>query len=125
MKTYPGSCHCGAIKFEVSTDFSWVVDCNCSICTKKGIILKRVPADQFKLLAGESELNLYQSGTKVAKHWFCKHCGIHAFNNPRIDPTMVTVNVRCLDDYEDIMANAELRQFDGQHWEEAVAALNK
>lgn len=123
MKTYRGSCHCGAVRFEVNTDLNNVVKCNCSICTKKGAIHHRVPAGQFKLLSGEAVLSLYQFGTKRAKHYFCKHCGIHSFSRPRIDPESYSVNVRCLDDLDLATAAFNVTKFDGRNWEQAVKSL--
>ena len=34
MRTYHGSCHCGAVTFEVDTDLADLDECNCSICAK-------------------------------------------------------------------------------------------
>ena len=39
VKTYTGSCHCGNVRFEVSTDFKMVLQCNCSICSRLGYLL--------------------------------------------------------------------------------------
>jgi hypothetical protein len=120
MRTYAGSCHCGAVRFEIETDLTWASQCTCSICTKKGVLHHRVPPERFKLLAGRDALALYQFGTRTAKHWFCRHCGIHPFSNPRVAPDKVTVNIRCLDDYDAVKANIEMRTFDGKNWEEAL-----
>lgn len=117
---YRGSCHCGAIKFEIRTDLSRIVECNCSICTKKGAVHHRVPAEDFMLVAGEDALALYQFGSKAAKHHFCKHCGIHPFSRPRAAPEAYSVNVRCLDGYPAVVANATVVNFDGRNWEDAV-----
>ena len=40
MYTYKGSCHCGLVQFEVrkETPIDTLIECNCSICTKKGIL---------------------------------------------------------------------------------------
>jgi len=86
MQTYGGSCHCGAVRFEIETDLSKAIECNCSICSKKGALHHRVPAENFRLLAGKESLSLYQFGSKTAKHWFYSHCGIHPFSNPRMAP---------------------------------------
>ena len=123
MKTYKGSCHCGEVKFEVVTDLNKAMACNCSICTKKGALHHRVPPERFKLLAGQDALALYQFDSRIAKHWFCKHCGMHPFTNPRAAPEMFSINVHCLDDYENEIANIEIKAFDGKNWEAAIKAF--
>ncbi|MCG8014901.1 MAG: GFA family protein [Candidatus Thiodiazotropha sp. 'RUGA'] len=125
MKTYHGSCHCGRVKFSVTTDIDKVVLCNCSICSKKGVLHHRVSPEQFNLLQGKEYLSLYQFGTKEAKHFFCKECGIHPFSNPRAAPDMYSINVRCLDNFCLEDDTYEVVKFDGKNWEEAVAELNK
>jgi hypothetical protein len=77
-----------------------VLSCNCSICTKKGVLHHRVTPEQFTLLEGKEYLSLYQFDSKEAKHDFCKQCGIHPFNNPHAAPDMYSINVRCLDDFD-------------------------
>lgn len=123
MQTYHGSCHCGAVTFEAKMDLSVLVQCNCSICSKKGTLHSRISKQDFKLLSGKNDLSLYQFDSKEAKHLFCKHCGIHPFSRPRFDPEMVSINVRCLDDFDAQTADFELRLFDGKNWEQAVAAF--
>lgn len=120
MKIYRGRCHCGSVQFEIETDLTQATQCNCSICTRKGALHHRVPAERFRLLAGADSLTLYQAGEKLAKHWFCKVCGIHPYSNPRAAPEMFAVNIRCLDSYWDEVANIEVKAFDGQHWEDAI-----
>lgn len=120
MKTYRGGCHCGQVRFEIETNLTSATECNCSICTKKGALHHRVPPERFKVLSGQDALSLYQFGSNHAKHWFCKHCGIHPFSNPRAAPSMYTVNLRCLDDFHAAIADVEIREFDGQHWENAA-----
>ena len=99
MKTYHGSCHCRRVKFTVTTTIDKVVSCNCSICSKKGVLHHRVAPQQFNLVKGQEHLSLYQFDTKEAKHYFCNTCGIHPFSNPRAAPEMYSVNVRCLNDF--------------------------
>ena len=119
MKTHLGGCHCGRIRFRVTAALDRVSECNCSICTKKGILHLIVPRDRFELLSGEADLATYEFNTQVAKHHFCRHCGIHSFYVPRSDPDKIDVNVRCLDD-----VNLEALRplpFDGKHWEDSMA----
>ena len=115
MAVHQGSCHCGAVTFCVNLEIEQLTNCDCSICTKKGVVHIRVQDDQFELLSGEKALTLYQWKSNTASHWFCKHCGIPAFGRPRFDPSRYTVNARCLDDYAHIIAHTPVRQFDGKH----------
>jgi hypothetical protein len=118
MSRYFGGCHCGAVRFEAEADLQNVCECNCSICTKKGAIHHRV--QEFKLLSGEEALRLYQFGEKIAKHWFCSHCGVHTFTNPRAAPDKVTINLRCLDEFLTLRKQLTIKEFDGQNWERSV-----
>ena len=54
----------------------------------------------------------------TAKHYFCRHCGIHPFVRPRLDPTRWAVNVRCIDSVD--LSSLEVRAFDGENWEAAA-----
>ena len=86
IEIYNGGCHCSRVRFRVRADLAGLLECNCSICTKKGILHLIVPPEQFELLQGEEDLATYQFNTNTAKHTFCRHCGIHAFYVPRSDP---------------------------------------
>ena len=113
---YQGSCHCQAINFEVEAPEVLEVDrCNCSICTKSGFLHLIVPKSKFKLLTGEENITTYTFNTGVAKHTFCKTCGVKPSYIPRSNPDGVDVNVNCLDPFPE---NIEITEFDGQNWEE-------
>ncbi|MEZ5900918.1 MAG: GFA family protein [Hyphomicrobiaceae bacterium] len=98
-KTYSGGCHCGNVRYEVKTDLSATVVCNCSICQKTGWMLTFVPAADFKLLAGDDALTDYQFNQKRIHHVFCKTCGVRSFARGTAPggAEMVAINVRCLD----------------------------
>ena len=115
---YEGGCHCGRVRFRVTADLDRVTECNCSMCGKKGFLHQIVPPERFELLCGKEDLATYQFNTKVARHTFCKVCGIHPFYVPRSDPDKIDVNVRCLDGID--VSTLTLRPFDGRHWEEAM-----
>ena len=118
LTTMEGGCHCGRVRFRVTADLASVVDCNCSICVKKGIVHLIVPRERFELLSGEDDLTTYRFNTGTAKHTFCKYCGIHPFYVPRSDPDKIDVNARCLDGVDPRALRAE--PFDGRHWEAAM-----
>ena len=115
MNSFEGGCHCGTVRFKINVEMDHLIDCNCSVCVKKGIIHIPVQDSQFELLSGEEELSLYQYRSNTAKHWFCRYCGIHAFGRPRSDPSRYTVNARCLDDYDQIATSIPVKHFDGRH----------
>ena len=119
--TFTGGCHCGRVRFRVVATTLEAIDCNCSICTKKGFLHLIVTKDAFELLSGVEELTTYTFNTGVAKHRFCRVCGIHAFYTPRSHPDGVDVNVRCLDD--DAMARFAVKPFDGAEWESNVEKI--
>jgi hypothetical protein len=96
--THRGGCHCRRVRFEVDAPaLLEVLDCNCSICRMSGFLHLIVPASRFRLLSGEADLSLYQFNTGVARHLFCRHCGIKSFYVPRSHPDGIDVNARCLD----------------------------
>ena len=119
-ETYEGGCHCRRVRFRVRGDLALVTACNCSICTKKGFLHLIVPQDAFELLSGADALATYEFNTRVAKHQFCRTCGIHAFYVPRSDPDKIDVNARCLDGVDP--ATLMPHPFDGRNWEQAIAA---
>lgn len=96
MKKYMGGCHCGAVRYEVETDLKKVIECNCSHCHKKGLILNFVAPEQFKLISGEDNLTEYNFNKKAIRHLFCKTCGVQSFARGVTFPK-VSINVRCLD----------------------------
>ena len=122
-RVYEGACHCGQVRFRVRTDLSRVVDCKCSICTKKGILHLIVDPAQFELTQGRDALSTYTFGTRIAKHTFCATCGIHPFYMPRSHPDKIDVNVRCLEGVE--IADLKVTCFDGRHWEDARSTLDE
>ena len=119
-KWVQGGCHCGAVRFKVLIRTLNALECNCSICFKKGFTNIITKADDFELLKGDENLGTYQFNTKVAEHLFCNICGIHPFSKPRSHPGNYDVNARCLDEgFEEL----SISTFDGQNWEESVSAI--
>ncbi|MCO4769440.1 MAG: GFA family protein [Deltaproteobacteria bacterium] len=118
---YEGGCHCGAVRFAVTVRDRTALDCNCSICQKKGILHVIVDDADFDLLAGEQALCTYTFGTHTAKHQFCSVCGMHPFYRPRSHPDSWDVNARCLDG--DALREFTVTPFDGRNWEDNVESI--
>ena len=114
LRTFTGGCHCGLVRFETTLDLGNVIACNCSICSKKGLLLAFVPAERFALRAGEVQLTDYQFNRKTIHHEFCPVCGIEAFARGTAPDgaQMVAVNVRCLDDSD--LSTISTTPFDGR-----------
>ena len=118
---YKGSCHCGAVRFEVEAPERVEVErCNCSICRRSGFLHLIVPASKFHLVSGENALTTYTFNTGVARHTFCATCGIKPFYTPRSNPDGVDVNLNCL---EELPPQVDIVEFDGLHWEQHAHKL--
>jgi hypothetical protein len=97
------------------------LDCNCSICKKKGFLHIIVTRADFSVVAGGECLQTYTFNTGVAQHYFCRHCGVHPFYVPRSHPNGFSVNLRCL--APEVMACFQIEPFDGQAWERSVKTI--
>ena len=100
MRTYKGSCHCGAVTFEIQSDFSELTTCDCSICQKKNALMVKVHESNMAILNGKEHLTTYQFHTHTAEHYFCKTCRIYPFHRKRVTPDNFGVNVFCLEDFD-------------------------
>jgi hypothetical protein len=117
-----GGCHCGAVRFEAALpDHVEAQGCNCSICARTGFVHVIVPESRFRLLQGAESLQTYSFNTGVARHHFCRVCGIKSFYRPRSNPDGWSVNARCLDDAETL--DISIEPFDGRNWEAHAASL--
>lgn len=70
-----------------------------------------ISPDKFSIDCAEGVLGLYQFDTNVAKHYFCKNCGIYPFHQTMVKPGHYRVNPGCIDDIvvDDLVVN----MFDG------------
>jgi hypothetical protein len=114
MRTYTGGCHCGRVRFEIDTDLASVIDCNCSLCQKRGVLWTYVGSARFRLLSGEDALADYQFNRKLIHHLFCRSCGVGAFSKGESEDGSIGygINVRCLDDVD--VGALTLTPYDGK-----------
>ena len=119
MVTHLGSCHCKQIQFEVKGEKNIkVLDCSCSICSILNYKHYIVDKSQFKLLKGKKYLSTYTFNTNVAKHLFCKNCGIKSFYIPRSHPDSISVNLNCI--HSKTINKVKIIKFDGKHWNKNI-----
>lgn len=117
-----GGCHCGAVAWEAETDDDVVInECNCSMCQMVGFQHLIVPKSNFRLIKSVDQLTEYKFNTGVAKHYFCKVCGVKSFYVPRSNPDGYSLNLRCMDSSQ--FSKIDIRPFDGQHWEANAGKL--
>ena len=74
----------------------------------------------FTLKSGSDFINTYTFNTGVAKHTFCKQCGIKPFYIPRSNPDGIDINVNCLDTPPTAV---KITNFDGKNWEKHAHKL--
>jgi hypothetical protein len=131
-KTYAGSCHCGAVRFEADIDLAeGGGKCNCTICRKARNWSASVKPEAFRLLSDPAETTDYSRHGMV--HWlFCKTCGVRPYSHgdiPEVGGAFVSVQLACLDDIDDeALAAAPVRYCNGRDndwWHEPSAAEMK
>jgi hypothetical protein len=123
LTKHTGGCHCGRVRFEVDAPEKIdAIECNCSICNQCGYLHLLVSRDNFRLVQGEDAITTYTFNSNIAKHHFCKFCGVKSFYVPRSHPDGLSINVRCLD--EGTAEVVKITPFDGQNWEQKVSELS-
>lgn len=111
---YQGGCHCGNISFEVEGDIDSVLECNCSICSKRGYLLWFAPRDRITLKNSPDNMATYSFNKKVIRHNFCPRCGCAplGFGADEKGNEMASVNVRCLENFD--LSSVTINHYDGR-----------
>src|SRR5258708_2119518 len=125
LKTYSGSCHCGAVRFEAEVDLAeGTTKCNCSSCTKPRSWLVFATPDHFRLIAGAESQSNYQWGARGGggswgEFHFCKICGIRTPARGELEAmggVFYAIQVPLLDNVDpNELAAASIRYVDGRH----------
>jgi hypothetical protein len=114
--TYTGGCHCGRIAYRVEGEIDQVIDCNCSMCRKRGGLLWFVPRDALHLTGEAQASATYTFNTHKIQHHFCTRCGIAPYSegqNPD-GSAVACINVRCLDGVD--LKSLKIVQVDGSRF---------
>lgn len=112
-QTYSGSCHCGRIAFKVDGSIDQVMDCNCSMCQRRGGLLWFVPRSAMRLGTAQADLSTYTFNKHLLKHHFCGNCGIAPFSEgEKQGEKMASINVRCLEGVD--LSKFKVVKYDGR-----------
>lgn len=111
---YQGSCHCGRIRFEAEGSLEKVMECNCSICGKRGALHWFVPRENFRLLTSADDMATYTFNKHQIKHRFCPRCGCAPYGEGLAPTGQYTfaINARCLDGVD--LSSLKVGHFDGR-----------
>ena len=101
-------CHCNSVQLKIKTDLSIIKQCNCSICKRKNAKMNIIPKESIKSIQRKEYLSLYKFGTNIAKHYFCKKCGIYTHHYRKSDPNGIGINIGCIDEIDSFSINSEL-----------------
>lgn len=111
---HEGSCHCGRIAFDLEADVTEAIDCNCSMCRRRGGLLAFFPREALTLKTPESDYATYRFNKEQIAHHFCPNCGVSPFSdgaNAKTGAKLAAVNVRCLPEVD--LSGLKITQVDG------------
>jgi hypothetical protein len=116
MSKFQGSCHCGNVTFSFEEEeINSGMRCTCSYCERRGSAMSMFTLSRDKLAidADDDAMGLYQFDTKIAKHYFCRNCGIHPFLETVRAPGQLRVNLGCIDGID--VDKLQITLFDGKN----------
>jgi hypothetical protein len=123
LKTYSGSCHCGAVRFEADIDLAQGTNrCNCSICSKARSWFALVSPDRFRQISGaeaQTEYRWAPAGRPAPnlRYRFCKTCGVRTAGRGRWPDggPFYFIAVAALDSADADELAESIRYVDGRH----------
>ena len=126
MSYITGGCHCGAIRFDISTDIKTAVNCHCTFCRKLNgsafSSMVAVPSNFVRFTCGEDQLNKYVASDDVQKH-FCRLCGSPIFNTNKEFPAFHMFFLGALDDHLELQPVANISCSDKLSWVSSIDSI--
>jgi hypothetical protein len=119
-----GQCHCGAIRYEMSTDTFHQALCHCTDCRRHSgapvVAWAIVTADKLRI---EGTPQVYHS-SEHGRRLFCGQCGTSLFYlNEQTFPGLIDVQVATLDRPEDLPPGAEIQTAERIGWMTPIGDL--
>ena len=120
-KKYFGGCHCKKVSFEFfSLNKVKLIKCNCTICKPSRYLHLIIAHTDFKLISNKKYIQSYEFGTRKAKHFFCKFCGIKSFYQPRSHQNAYSINYNSIENPPTI---SKILKFDGSNFEKNLSFI--
>ena len=119
MTSYPGSCHCGAIKIALTSDKKpeemRVGRCGCSFCRRHGARTMGDPTGSVEFRSAPNALSRYRFGLGITDYLLCARCGTYVGAvMPEAEGAIGIVNVNALDIRDTFDAAPPLHHYDGE-----------
>lgn len=119
-RTYTGSCHCGALRYEADIDLAQGTSkCNCTFCMKTRSWKAFVKPASFRVLSGSDNIKGYHKHPLASLKYFCDVCGVRTHEVGSADymgGDFVGIYVATLDNAEPKeLITAPVRYADGRH----------
>jgi hypothetical protein len=119
MTTYPGSCHCGAIRIALTSEKKpeemRVGRCGCSFCRRHGARTMGDPSGTVAFCSAPNALSRYRFGLGITDYLLCARCGAYVGAVMQAENgTIGIVNVNSLDIRHTFDAAPPLHHYDGE-----------
>lgn len=121
---YSGSCHCGAVRYELTGDPQVVALCHCSDCRRSAgapFVAWAMYPDSSLMVTKGTPKTINSSGTAMRS--FCAECGTGLFyRNQAILPGIVDIQAATLDDPNSLSPTMNIQTAERLHW---VTEINR
>jgi hypothetical protein len=118
-QTFDGGCLCGAVRFAVEPPSLICGHCHCSMCRRAHgagyVTWFVVPAERFRLLAGEDRLIRYRSSDHGTRS-FCGTCGSTLFFTSTHRPDTIDIVLANMDGPIDVVSQTHFYFSDRADW---------
>lgn len=111
-------CHCGSTEIELTNAPPRVIECNCTFCSKRGILAAYYDPEHVKLIKTD-QTKVYASKGSPNQHHHCSICGCSTHNimetswNEDFTPgsPKISVNARLFENFD--LAAVSVKKVDG------------
>lgn len=118
-KTYTGSCHCGAVRYEADIDLAaGTSKCNCTFCLKARSWKAFIKPESFRLSSGGDRARGYRQHPYTSLKFFCEVCGVRTHELGSADfmgGDFVGIFIATLDNAEPDLVAAPVSYADGRN----------